>query len=153
MSEVDPSPGDGAAALPRVDGDALEWEGQLQTWEGRPFTGVEVWRFPDGAVDSETTYRDGLADGPARTWDEHGRLLSEHTCRLGALHGRRQRWHPDGRLAEDARFEWGVRLTALEYDEQGRLTEDFTLDPADPESQYAILVRFREVYDPYLPSE
>lgn len=99
-----------SAALPRVEGDDLEWEGQLQTWNGAPFTGIEVWRFPSGAMESEATYKDGLTDGPARTWDEQGQLRSQFTCRLGAMHGNCKKWHANDQLAEDGNYEWGVRL-------------------------------------------
>lgn len=139
-----------APPLPRVEGDDLEWEGQLQTWNDAPFTGIEVWRFPNDAIESETTYKNGLTDGQARTWDEQGRLRSEFTCRLGALHGNRKKWHANGELAEDANFEWGVKLDAKEYDEQGALTSEFRMDPKDPDSQYGILLKFREAYDKQL---
>ncbi len=136
--------------LPRVDGDDLEWEGQLQTWNDVPFTGIEVWRFPNGAVESETTYKDGLTDGLARTWDEHGQLRAQFACRLGAMHGNSKKWHPNGQLAENGQYEWGVRLEEKTYDEQGRLIDDFKIDPADPNSQYPILLKFREAYDKHL---
>lgn len=138
------------APLPRVDGDDLEWEGQLQTWNGQPFTGIEVWRFPDGAIESESTYKDGLKDGLSRTWDEHGQLLSQFTCRPGAAYGNRKEWHSNGQLAQDSNYEWGVRLDEKDYDEQGVLIDEFTMDPSDPNSQYSILLKFRDVYDKHL---
>jgi hypothetical protein len=137
-------------SLPRVEGDDLEWEGQLQTWNGAPFTGIEVWRFPNGGVESETAYKDGLSDGLARTWDEQGQLRSQFTCRLGAMHGNCKKWHANGQLAEDGNYEWGVRLDEKAYDEQGALTSTFIMDPADPHSQYGILLKFREAYDKHL---
>lgn len=136
--------------LPRVEGDDLEWEGQLQTWNGKPFTGVELWRFPNGALESETTYKDGLVDGLSRTWDEHGQLRSQFTCRLGAMHGNCKKWHANGQLAEDGNYEWGVRLDEKEYNEQGGLVSEFTIDPSDPDSQYPILEKFRQAYDQHL---
>jgi antitoxin component YwqK of YwqJK toxin-antitoxin module len=138
------------APLARVEGDDLEWEGQLQTWKGEPFTGIEVWRFPDGVIDSESTYKDGLKDGLSRTWDEHGQLRSQFTCRLGAMYGNCRKWHANGRLAEDGNYEWGVRLNEKEYNEQGTLINEFVMDPADPTSQYRILLKFRDVYDKHL---
>lgn len=132
--------------LPRVDGDDLEWEGQLQTWNGKPFTGIEVWRFPNGELESEVTYKEGLADGRSRMWDENGQLRADYTCRLGAVHGNCRKWHANGQLAEDGKYEWGVRVEEKEYDEQGRLVNDFKIDPNDPDSQYSILLKFREAY-------
>lgn len=140
----------GSASLPRVEGDDLEWEGQLQTWNDEPFTGIEVWRFPSGAIESETTYRDGLSDGLSRSWDEQGRLRSQFTCRLGAMHGNCRKWHGNGQLAEDGNYEWGVRINEREYNEHGALISEFALDPADPSSQFGILLKFREAYDKYL---
>ncbi|MBT2533584.1 hypothetical protein J7E83_15940 [Arthrobacter sp. ISL-48] len=138
------------ASLPRVDGDDLEWEGQLQTWNDEPFTGIEVWRFPNGAIESESTYKEGLRDGLSRTWDENGLLGSEFTCRLGTMHGNSKKWHANGQLAEDGNYEWGVRIDEKEYNQQGVLIDEFAIDPADPNSQYGILLKFREVYDKHL---
>ncbi|UZX01722.1 hypothetical protein F8G81_03130 [Arthrobacter sp. CDRTa11] len=137
-------------SLPRVEGDDLEWEGQLQTWNDEPFTGIQVWRFPNGAIESETTYKDGLSDGLSRSWDEQGQLRAQFTCRLGAMHGNRKKWHANGQLAEDGNYEWGVRIDEKEYNGQGALISEFTLDPADPDSQYGILLKFREAYNKYL---
>jgi antitoxin component YwqK of YwqJK toxin-antitoxin module len=114
------------APLPRVEGDDLDWEGQLQTWNGEPFTGIEVWRFPHGAIESESAYKDGLKDGVSRTWDEHGQLRSQFLCRLGAMYGNRRKWHANGQLAEDGNYEWCVRLDEKEYNEQGMLINVFT---------------------------
>lgn len=138
------------APLPRVDGDDLEWEGQVQTWHDEPFTGIEVWRFPNGAIESESTYKDGFKDGLARTWDEHGQLRSQYSCRLGSAYGNRKKWHANGQLAEDSNYEWGVRLDEKEYNEQGVLINEFIMDPSDPESQYGILLNFKDAYDKYL---
>ncbi len=137
-------------SLPRVEGDDLEWEGQLQTWNDRPFTGTEVWRFPNGAIENETAYKDGLSDGLSRTWDEHGQLRSQFTCRLGAMHGICRKWHANGQLAEEGNYEWGVRLDEKEYNEQGALINRFTIDPADPLSQYGVLLKLREAYNRHL---
>lgn len=138
------------APLPRVEGDDLEWEGQLQTWNGEPFTGIEVWRFPNGAIESESTYKDGLKDGLSRTWDEHGQLRSQFTRRLGAMYGNCRKWHANGQLAEDGNYEWGVRLDEKGYNEQGTLINEFFMDPADSTSQYRVLLKFREAYDRHL---
>jgi antitoxin component YwqK of YwqJK toxin-antitoxin module len=138
------------APLPRVDGDGLEWEGQVQTWNGEPFTGIEVWRFPNGAIESESTYKDGFKDGLSRTWDEHGQLRSQYTCRIGAAYGNSKKWHANGQLAEDSNYEWGVRLDEKNYDEQGVLISEFTMDPSDPDSQYSILLKFKDAYDKHL---
>lgn len=138
------------APLPRVDGDDLEWEGQVQTWNDEPFTGIEVWRFPNGAIESESTYKDGFKDGLSRTWDEDGQLRSQYTCRLGSAYGNRKKWHANGQLAEDSNYEWGVRLDEKEYNEQGVLINEFIMDPSDPESHYGILLNFKDVYDKHL---
>jgi antitoxin component YwqK of YwqJK toxin-antitoxin module len=138
------------ASLPRVEGDDLEWEGQLQTWNDEPFTGIEVWRFPNGAIESEATYKAGLRDGLLRTWDERGQQRSQLMCRLGALHGNCKKWHANGQLAEDGNYEWGVRVDEKEYNAQGALINEFAIDPTDPNSQYGILLKFREAYDKHL---
>jgi antitoxin component YwqK of YwqJK toxin-antitoxin module len=138
------------ADLPRVDGDDLEWEGQLQTWNGAPFNGIEEWRYANGALESETAYKDGLSDGLARTWDEHGQLRSQFSCRLGAMHGNCKKWHANGQLAEDGTYEWGVRVDEKTYDEAGRLISEFKIDPNYPNSQYPLLLKFREAYGKHL---
>ena len=66
------------------------------------------------------------------------------------MYGNCRKWHANGQLAEDGNYEWGVRLNEKEYNEQGTLINEFVMDPADPTSQYRILLKFRDVYDKHL---
>jgi hypothetical protein len=56
-------------------------------WRNGELHGARRAFFPDGTLQGETHYVDGLAEGPARLWDEGGNLLSECDMKGGARHG------------------------------------------------------------------
>ncbi len=69
----------GTETLFRPDG-STEWQ-----WDHQP-DGSEVWTqfWETGRIKSLSTWRNFLADGPAKRWDRNGNLLSEVTFPAGA---------------------------------------------------------------------
>lgn len=129
----------------RINEDQLEFEDNLRCYENVPFTGVGFEVFPNNRIESETHYRDGLADGLVSEWDESGLLRAQFHCRKGMIHGSSKTWHGNGALKEDAHYEWGVELDATEFDEQGTVVAQRNLDPDNPESNYKILLNLRKI--------
>ncbi len=105
-------------------------EGQL--WlRGKPFSGWQYGRFPDGDTAFVGGYRDGKAEGLHRFWYENHRLKETRQFRQGwqegeqrgwyatgkpafryqfrhdVYEGRRREWYPDGRLARDGHYHDG----------------------------------------------
>ncbi len=111
-----------------VDGNA---DGTV-LFEGAPFTGEVVDHWPDGTVQSLTTYRDGVEDGPYREWHRNGTLRTEgrSDLRHGAV-GVWREWDASGRLVSEKSFgEDGELDTVRRWDRDGRLVEEKVFRPA-----------------------
>jgi antitoxin component YwqK of YwqJK toxin-antitoxin module len=57
-------------------------------WENGKMHGLRKTLFPNGNLQGETTYVDGVANGPTRLWDKDGQLLSEGNLKGGQRDGR-----------------------------------------------------------------
>ena len=101
-------------------------------YQGRPFTGVAYTLAPDGTVDSEQEFRDGLRWGGS--WEKYrsGQMYSEATFHRDALHGRAREWHEDGLLAEDGEYEYGYAMWKKKWSPGGELIEDYRLSESSP---------------------
>ena len=66
-----------------VDGDQLQFRGDLTYFEGKPLTGVALSRFNTGRKWMEATYKDGMADGLLTWWYENGQKREESTFKDG----------------------------------------------------------------------
>lgn len=86
----------------------------------------------DGTVQSLTTYRDGVEDGPYREWHRNGTLRTEgrSDLRHGAV-GVWREWDASGRLVSEKSFgEDGELDTVRRWDRDGRLVEEKVFRPA-----------------------
>ena len=143
------SPGEAAPTL-RVERREVTFEtehvGPNGNWmyRGRPFTGVRYSLGPDGEVESEGAFRDGLRWGPC--WERYrsGQMYMESHFARDVLHGRAREWYENGRLAEEGEYEYGVPLWERKWDEDGTLIEEYALTEAD--GNFALLRSLREVY-------
>ncbi len=94
------------------DDDRLVYGGQL-------FTGVAVEADEDGVLLGETSYRDGVQDGPERNFRDDGSVSLENVYRFGIIRESR-RWHANGRLAYEMHAdEFGRMETAQHWDAAG----------------------------------
>lgn len=119
-------------------------EDGLYYCEGAPFTGTAYATFPNGALENESEYRDGLPWGKSRSWDMDGSLFAESDMYRDALHGAAREWSPGGQLISETVAEYGVTLREREWDEQGNLLKDYELKEGDPD--YTVLHEFRKLY-------
>ena len=119
--------------LGRYTTEQLDYPGDgLHSLDGEPFTGIIESRSPDGRLEGEEEYRDGLLSGRKRGWYPTGGLELEAECAEGVYHGKVREWYEDGRLAADAVYEHGIKLRRQAWDESGDLYEDYTLSESDP---------------------
>ena len=65
-----------------------------------PFTGKVVWRHPDGKLQQETAYVDGLEHGAEIWWHEDGTRAGQSAYERGVLHGATTQWYPGGKQME-----------------------------------------------------
>ena len=118
--------------LPRVDFEELDLgEDQMIVWKQRPFTGIAVDFFPNGAPWSEVPHLDGLRHGLAREWYPSGQLKDEINYWQGGLHGYHREWNEQGRLVAEDLGEFGIGISEKRWDEQGRLIKEWHIGPKD----------------------
>nr|WP_293836148.1 hypothetical protein [uncultured Arsenicibacter sp.] len=105
---------------------------QRYMYQGIPFTGVVVSRFPSGTVQSKAAYVQGEPDGVSQQWYENGRTAEIRYYAEGHKTGRHLAWWPNGRRRFDYTFErdvpvghhqnWyptGRRFSSFHYDAEG----------------------------------
>ncbi len=68
---------------------------------------VTVW-FENGAKQSEENWKDGLREGPARYWNEAGKLVTQSYFRAGKLHGRLIIYWPNGKARSAQNYKEGI---------------------------------------------
>lgn len=89
--------------------------------DGQRHGAMRVW-WPNGTLQSESTFVDGAAEGPARTWFDNGRLHVESQNHDGRTEGRYVLWHPTGQRSRIMHYEAGrPHGWATYWDEKGRL--------------------------------
>ncbi|MYS24960.1 hypothetical protein GA0115240_172015 [Streptomyces sp. DvalAA-14] len=118
--------------MTRVNVDDPELDAELDqsvTYQGRLFTGETYEENPrTRVVVAETTYRDGLEDGPTRGWYPDGEIEFEGTVERGLPKGVWRSWHRNGRLAEEKEFggRQGGVVALRRWSEDGELVEERT---------------------------
>ena len=86
-----------------VDGEQLEvGDEDLTFFEGKPFTGIGTWRYPDGQKEMETSFRDGKWHGLTTQWYENGQKECEVTLKEGKEHGLSTQWYENGQKKDSA---------------------------------------------------
>jgi hypothetical protein len=115
----------------RVRSEQLDYnEDGLYCYEGKPFTGIEVFE-KNGWLQGEHELRQGVKWGRQRSWHRPGVPEEEAECAWGGYHGSVRKWHWNGQLALEGDYEHGIRVRAKEWDEEGKLTDDYTIQPTD----------------------
>jgi antitoxin component YwqK of YwqJK toxin-antitoxin module len=119
----------------RVLHDDLEYEPTdgLYYYDNTPFTGMVYAIYPDGSMEYEGEYREGVSWGVTKEWYPEGQLAYESTCRNGGLHGIERRWHNNGVLASESTGEYGILVRKQQWNEQGKLTEEYQLREDNPD--------------------
>ena len=73
----------------------LKGRDDLWYFEGKPFTGVAVEKYPNGQKEYEGTFKDGKLHGLGTEWYENGQKSAEFTLKDGKLISEK-RWDEDG---------------------------------------------------------
>ena len=90
----DPKPAVGAPSAV-VDFEKLEERDSLGYFEGKPFTGVAVKKYPNGQKRMENTFKDGKRHGLETDWFENGQKQFEITWKDGEFISAKE-WDEDG---------------------------------------------------------
>lgn len=125
--------------MERVPEDDLDFDEDLIfTYQGKRFTGIGYETSPDGGL-SEVMYVDGMQDGVGRDLYPDGSVKYECHYKANLRHGTIREYSPDHRLTLEAVFGYDILLVKKAYDETGRLSDMFELQPGGPE--YALYRR------------
>lgn len=119
-------------------------EDGLSYYDGEPFTGVAYAEWPDGTLESESEYREGLPWGKSKSWHKDGNLFAECEMFQDALHGFAREWSANGQLISEIKAEYGIVLRERRWNEQGELLEDYELKETD--SDFTQLLEYRKLY-------
>ncbi|TRW18248.1 toxin-antitoxin system YwqK family antitoxin [Glacieibacterium frigidum] len=103
----------------RADYDDLEFDDDLALLNGVPFTGIVFSMHPNGRLEAETRYTDGLPDGLSEWFYPDGRLESRNIAVRGRGSSESWNWHPNGVLAEYRRDENQRPVELRKWNEQG----------------------------------
>jgi hypothetical protein len=132
---------------PRVQYDDLEvGDDQLMFWEGRPFSGFAVENYPDGNLQSETSFVNGLQEGVSRVWHPNGQLAEEALSWKGVRHGRSAAWTADGKPLNEEVYELGALVRGKYFGDDGTIARTFSIDPND-----SLLLAYRKAYGKSAP--
>lgn len=114
----------------------------IYTYQGIPFCGFGIEYYENGQLQSEISYRDGIENGITREWFSNGQLECENQIVNGGKHGRCQEWFESGRLKNDSLYEFGILTKKKQWDETGKLVQEFEISEHD--NLYSTLLLFRE---------
>jgi antitoxin component YwqK of YwqJK toxin-antitoxin module len=125
-----------------VDGDQLRFQGEqalfligeeqgeesldgvedLWYFKEKPFTGVAVWKYPNGQKERETTFRDGKRHGLGTAWYENGQKDRETTVKDGVPVAVTV-WKPNGEKCPDTNLVDGNGITCYYHDNGQKRSE------------------------------
>jgi hypothetical protein len=125
-----------------VPDDDLDFDEDLTyTYRGELFTGIGYEESDDRRI-SEIRYVNGRQEGVARDWHADGSLSEETTYRQNVPHGRRVCHDTAGHVLIEEEYEYGILLSRVERDADGKVTGSTELKPTDP--LWKTLAGFRE---------
>ena len=79
-----------------VDIELLEFDDDLASLNGTPYTGRVMSTYPDGCRESLGWYQDGLPHGLNEQWYPNGALFNRWIAIKGAGSSEAWTWYPDG---------------------------------------------------------
>jgi antitoxin component YwqK of YwqJK toxin-antitoxin module len=82
--------------LPRAHYDDISFDDQLALLDDAPFTGIIYATHPDGGLELEYNYVEGLPSGIQRQWYPGGQLEKEWDAVRGKGSVWSRQWHPNG---------------------------------------------------------
>lgn len=117
----------GAQPLARVNYDDLELDDELALLDGKPFTGIVYAERPDGSLESEGNYVEGLPDGLQESWYAGGQIAGRFWAVRGNGASEVRTWYRNGQARSVERFADLRLVEAQAWDEAGRAIDRATL--------------------------
>lgn len=114
-----------------IDADELEIENDVAQLKGEYFTGSAYTKYPNGTLESITSYLVGLQHGWIKTWGPAGEPFMQTLCYHAFIHGPDREWSDDGQLVLEDFKTYGKSLTSKRWNENGELLKDYSIDVND----------------------
>ncbi len=85
--------------------------------------------FPNGQLQSESFYKNGMEYGTSRFWYENGQLEYESYYKNGLMHGTDKNWHENGQLKSESCYKDGLEHgTFKSWHENGQLESEYNCE-------------------------
>jgi antitoxin component YwqK of YwqJK toxin-antitoxin module len=110
--------------LPRVLDEQLEYDDDINLLNGVPYTGIGYQKYPNGQLEYESIYREGLPEGLQREWFPSGQLKSECHAVRGLGPSKIITWYESGQVQSMALYDIGIMIEQKEWGEDGELLKD-----------------------------
>lgn len=88
-------------------------------YEGDPFTGEVVDRYPNGQLCKVQAYENGRPRGLERTFYPDGTIESEYWNADGGWHGVGRTWFPNGQPESETQYDHGQVVRRKRWSEDG----------------------------------
>lgn len=115
------------SVTPRANYDDLELDDELALLDGTPFTGIVYAERPDGTLESEGRYVDGLPDGLQEEWHPGGAIAQRVIAVRGKGASEVRTWYPDGQRRSIRRYTDGHIVESQAWDAAGAPVDPATL--------------------------
>jgi antitoxin component YwqK of YwqJK toxin-antitoxin module len=106
----------------RVNEDLFEFNGDIRSYGGKPFTGIGFGEHPNGRLKRELPYNNGFPEGLCKEWHPNGQIEREWFAAHGRAIGKAQTWFENGNIQSIAEYEYGVEMHYEEWDNDGKKT-------------------------------
>lgn len=128
----------------RIDLEQLEFDEDMCTLDGLPYSGSAYANYPDGTLERELSFEVGLKNGPCKVFFPNGQLGRQWNANRGAAHGEVREWYSSGQLKSVGNYEFGVELSYDEWDANGSQIASRRIDKDSELMKYVETIRERE---------
>jgi hypothetical protein len=127
--------------LERVNGIHTKYEDSaILVDRGVPFTGIKYFTYLNGQIQKERSYYKGRETGFDRSWYPNGSLRFEMPRRgSSSVLEFYKEWHSNGQLKGEGVLEHGITISSKSWNEDGKSTEEWELEPDESEPMYRAL--------------
>lgn len=112
----------------RINYDELDVsdDGQLHTYDDKPFTGIAYEEDHGGRLLAEDSFVGGVRNGASLTYYPTGNLQAEENLQGGGLEGLCRYWYENGQLrAEKIYDKHSILVKERTWNDSGELTKDW----------------------------
>lgn len=130
--------------MKRIEERLLDWENDLLTFKGKPYTGETFHAYDNGNIKREMTYEGGLPSGWCKEWYESGKIKKEWLAVRSQGASEERQYYESGSLLSVRSAEYNVETSYEKYSDSGKILEQRKLDPNSPMAKF--LERMRRIH-------